>query len=58
MVRGSERLTTRLSELEGLVLAAHTGFEWSLRYAFVECALHKFYSLPLNRIEGLEHRYL
>jgi hypothetical protein len=29
LVRGSERLTTHLSELAGLVLAGHEGFECS-----------------------------
>jgi hypothetical protein len=32
VVRGSERLTTRLSELAGLVLAEQEGFEPSIRY--------------------------
>ena len=32
MVRGSERLTTRVSELAGLVLAEQEGFEPSIRY--------------------------
>ena len=31
VVRGSERLATRLSELEGLVLAEQEGFEPSIR---------------------------
>ncbi len=33
MMRGSERLITRLSELEGLVLAGHTGFGTTVRSA-------------------------
>jgi hypothetical protein len=31
VVRGSERLTTRLSELAGLILAEREGFEISVR---------------------------
>ena len=47
VVRGSERLTTQLSELAGLVLAGQEGFKISLQCSVIEVLLKMTESLAL-----------